>query len=129
MQSFEQKQYHWLRKQLEKSKKADHIILFCHYPFFNKSVDEPEAYSNIGPEYRKKYLSLFESNEVSAVFSGHYHNNTLNSYGKVQLVTTSALGKPLGNAPSGLRIVKIYKDRIEHHYYGIDELPGMVKFD
>jgi 3',5'-cyclic AMP phosphodiesterase CpdA len=125
----EQKQYQWLAKSLNKNRNAKHVILFCHYPFFNNALEEPESYSNIGPEYRKKYLSLFEENGVEAVFSGHHHNNGYATYGKIQLVTTSALGKPLGKAPSGLRIVKIYNDKIEHEYFGLDELPESVKFD
>jgi serine/threonine-protein phosphatase CPPED1 len=128
-QRAEQKQFTWLTRKLNKSRGANHIMLFCHYPFFNKSVDEPDAYSNIGPEYRKKYLSLFESHKVTAVFSGHYHNNALNNYNGVQLITTSALGKPLGKAPSGMRIVKIYNDKVEHEYYGLDELPGSIDFN
>ncbi len=128
MQPDEQKQYKWLTRELDKGRKANHIILFCHYPFFNKTADEPEAYSNIGPVYRKKYLSLFELHKVAAVFSGHHHNNGLSTYNGVQLITTSALGKPLGKAPSGMRIVKIYNDSVEHEYYGLDEVPASVKF-
>jgi 3',5'-cyclic AMP phosphodiesterase CpdA len=124
----EQEQYNWLVKKLRKSQAAQHIILFCHYPFFNKTVDEPTAYSNIDLEYRKKYLELFNTNKVDAVFSGHYHNNSLATYGKTQLVTTSALGKPLGAAPSGMRIVKVYMNRIEHEYFGLEELPDSVHF-
>ncbi len=124
----EQEQFNWLAKKLKKSENAQHIILFCHYPFFNKTVDEPTAYSNIDLEYRKKYLDLFDTNKVEAVFSGHYHNNSLANYGKTQLVTTSALGKPLGKAPSGMRIIKVYSDRIEHEYFGLDELPDSVKY-
>ena len=128
MEKPEQDQYNWLAKKLKKSQKAEHIVLFCHYPFFNKTVDEPTAYSNIDLEYRQKYLNLFKDNKVEALFSGHYHNNKLLNYGQVQLVTTSALGKPLGEAPSGLRIVKIYSDKIEHAYYGLEELPDSVKY-
>jgi len=124
----EQKQYNWLTKRLKKSRGASSIILFCHYPFFNKTVDEPSAYSNIDQEYRKKYLDLFDNNKVDAIFSGHYHNNSLTTYGNMQLVTTSALGKPLGKAPSGMRIVKVYSDRIEHKYYGLEVLPDSVQF-
>ena len=68
------------------------------------------------------------TNKVDAVFSGHYHNNSLTTYGKIQLVTTSALGKPLGSAPSGMRIVKVYVDRINHEYFGLEELPDSVNF-
>jgi len=123
----EQEQFSWLAKKLEESRKAKHMLLFCHYPFFNKTVDEPEVYSNIGTEYRLKYLELFKENGVEAVFCGHHHNNGLATYGNVELVTTSSLGKPLGKAPSGFRIVKVYSDRIEHEYFGLDELPESVE--
>jgi len=125
----EQKQYDWLVKTLSKGKKASHIILFCHYPFFINSSDEPEGYSNIGVENRKKYLVLFATNKLDAIFSGHLHNNAISKFGKIEMVTTSAVGKPLGNVPSGLRIVKVYHDRIDHVYYGLDEIPGSITFD
>ncbi|MCK7531245.1 MAG: metallophosphoesterase [Marinilabiliales bacterium] len=124
----EQEQFNWLVKKIKKSQGKQHIILFCHYPFFNKTVDEPTAYSNIDLEYRKKYLELFNTNKVEAVFSGHYHNNSISTYGKTQLVTTSAVGKPLGAAPSGMRIVKVYMNGIEHQYFGLEEIPDSVKF-
>ena len=124
----EQAQFKWLTKKLKESQGASHIILFCHYPFFNKTVDEPTAYSNIDLDYREKYLDLFNDNKVTAVFSGHYHNNSLSNYRNIQLVTTSSLGKPLGKAPSGMRIVKVYTDRIEHGYYGLEELPDSIEF-
>jgi len=124
----EQEQYNWLVKKLKNSQQAQHIILFCHYPFFNKTADEPTAYSNIDQGFREKYLDLFTDNNVEVVFSGHYHNNSLATYGKTQLVTTSALGKPLGKAPSGMRIVKVYSNRIDHEYYGLEDVPDSVKF-
>lgn len=124
----EQKQYKWLRKRLKESQGASHLILFCHFPFFNLSVDEPNTYSNIDLGDRKKYLNLFNSNKVEAIFAGHYHNNSLSTFGNMQLVTTSALGKPLGQAPSGMRIIKVYSNRIEHEYFGLEELPESVKF-
>jgi len=122
-----QKQYSWLVKKLKESQGASPIILFCHYPFFNKTVDEPTSYSNIDLECREKYLNLFNTNQVDAVFSGHYHNNSCSNFGNMQLVTTSALGKPLGKAPSGMRIVKVYDKSIEHAYFGLDELPESIE--
>ena len=107
----------------------DHIILFCHYPFFIKSFDEPETYSNIGLGDRTKYLDLFSDNKVDAIFSGHLHNNAKANFRKIQLVTTSALGKPLGDAPSGLMIVKVYSNKIDYQYYGLDNVPDSVVFD
>ena len=124
----EKKQFKWLQNQLESGADHKHVIVFCHYPFFIKNVDEPTAYANIDIEYRKKYLDLFASKGVDVVFSGHHHNNILNSYGELELVTTSAAGKPLGNAPSGMRIVKVKKDKIEHSYFGYEELPESIDF-
>lgn len=126
--NFEEAQYEWLKKQLSKSRKFAHTLLFTHYPFFIQSFDEPETYSNISPAGRKKYLGLFADSHVEAVFSGHLHNNAVANFGKIQFVATSAMGKPLGKAPSGLRIVKVYKDRIEHQYYGLDEVPESVNY-
>jgi 3',5'-cyclic AMP phosphodiesterase CpdA len=125
----EQRQYDWLVKTLAKGKKASHIILFCHYPFFINSSDEPEGYSNIGLENRKKYLALFAANKLDAIFSGHLHNNATSKFGKIEMAATSSVGKPLGNAPSGFRIIKVYPGRIDHVYYGLDEIPGSITFD
>ena len=125
----EKKQYDWLVRSLTNGKKAAHIILFGHYPFFLKSEDEPEEYANIGIENRRKYLALFAKNSVEAIFSGHFHDNAISRYGKIELVTTSAVGKPLGSAPSGFRIVKVYPNRIEHIFYGLTEIPETITYD
>ncbi|MBE0654318.1 MAG: metallophosphoesterase [Bacteroidales bacterium] len=125
----EQEQFEWLANEIRENQSSKHIILFCHYPFFNKSVDEPTAYSNIDSEYRKKYLDLFSAGNVDAVFSGHYHNNSLSVYGNTQMVTTSALGKPLGSAPSGMRIIRVYNDRIEHEYFGLEVMPDSINYN
>lgn len=124
----EQEQFAWLAGKLQQNQHKQHIILFTHYPFFNKTANEPTAYSNIDQEYREKYLRLFSNTRVTAVFSGHHHNNGLSTYENVQLVTTSSLGKPLGKAPSGFRIIKVYNDKIEHEFFGLDELPDSVVF-
>ncbi len=124
----EQEQYDWLVNEIRGSQGAQHLLLFGHYPFFKESVDEPTEYSNIDIEDRKKYLDLFNTSKVDAVFSGHSHKNSLSSYGNIQMVTSSALGKPMGPAPSGMRIVKVYSDRIEHEFFGLEEIPDSVKF-
>ncbi|HBE39966.1 MAG TPA: metallophosphatase, partial [Bacteroidales bacterium] len=119
----EQIQRDWLRKRLDDGKRARHIILFGHYPFFIKNPDEPETYSNIGPELREKYLNLFDKYNVTAVFSGHLHNNAGSFTGTTEMIVTSAVGRPLGDAPSGIRIIKVFKDRMTHKYYPLDEIP------
>jgi 3',5'-cyclic AMP phosphodiesterase CpdA len=125
----EQIQYDWLQQKLKKGKSARNIILFGHYPFFIKCPDEAETYSNISLDLRQKYLGLFNKYGVTAVYSGHLHNNAESFSSETEMIVTSAVGKPLGDAPSGVRIIKVYKDRIEHSYYPLDQIPDKVLFD
>jgi 3',5'-cyclic AMP phosphodiesterase CpdA len=125
----EEVQFNWLKKELEGQRKARHIILFGHYPFFIKNPDEAETYSNIGLELRSKYLDLFREYNVSAVFSGHLHNNAVSAGGETEMIVTSAVGRPLGEAPSGIRIIKVFRDRIENNYYSLAEIPDQVTFN
>lgn len=122
----ESAQYEWLENELAKGQHSDHIILFCHYPFFISKPDEPEQYFNIGIKTRDKYLALFNKYGVTAVFAGHYHRNGYGKYGDMEMVTNSALGEPLGKDPRGFRIVKVFKNKIEHPYYNIDSIPSRI---
>lgn len=122
----EQLQYEWLEKELSKGNHAKHKIIFCHHPFFIKASDEPESYSNIAVETRNRYLDLFEKQKVDAVYAGHLHNNGSAKYGNMYMITTSAVGKPLANVPSGIRIIKVYPESIESSYYGLDEIPETI---
>jgi len=124
----EQLQLEWIVKELSKGGGMNQIIVFSHYPLFINAYDEPETYSNISIEIRNKYLDLFKKYNVGAVFAGHLHNNASANYGEMIMVTTSAVGKPLADAPSGLRIVKVHPDRIESDYYSLDELPEIITF-
>lgn len=124
----EQKQLAWLKKELSKGKRAEHIIIFTHYPFFINTEDEKETYSNIAIKKREMYINLFSKYKVGAVFAGHLHNNGKGKAGAMEMITTSAVGKPLGKAPSGMRIIKVYTNRIETSYAGLDENPLTISF-
>jgi len=80
-------------------------------------------------DLRPKYLNLFKKYGVDAVFSGHLHNNAEGYSGDTEMIVTSAVGRPLGDAPSGVRIIKVYKDRITHTYYPLDQIPERVVFE
>jgi len=124
----EEIQFNWMKMELAKAPSTGHIIVFSHYPFFVKLAIEPETYSNISYAKRKKYLSLLSEYHADAVFAGHLHNNSRGSWDDIEMITTSAVGKPLADAPSGLRIIKIYPDHIESSYCGLDEIPEIVTF-
>ena len=63
---------------------------------------------------------------MTAVFAGHLHRNSEAAAGTLQVIATSAVGKPLGKDPSGFRVVKVYADRIEHAYYALDAVPERI---
>ncbi|MCE5347708.1 MAG: metallophosphoesterase [Bacteroidales bacterium] len=122
----EPQQFKWLKKELSKGKASKHIVIFCHHPFFKNAFDEPEGYFNIGTETRNKYLALFKEYNVDAIFAGHLHDNGFARYGNLEMVTTSAVGMPLSKPSSGIRIVKVYSNRLESDFYGLTDIPESV---
>ena len=137
----EELEEHWhtqlafLARELEAARQrgSAHTIVFAHYPFFLYHPDEiwsdedREVGLVIPPERRRVALDLFEQYEVSAVFAGHTHENYYARYGKTQMVTSSAVGYPLGKDPPGYRIVRVYEDRIEHDFHGFDSGPAAIE--
>lgn len=124
-------QERWLRAELEQARqrKHQHVVIFAHHPWFLDTANEPDQYFNIPRERRAAYLSLFQRYGVKHLFSGHYHRNAVAHDGELEAVTTGPVGKPLGEGKSGLRVVIVRDDRIEHRYYDFGELPSRVQLD
>ena len=119
----------WLADRLREassSRSYRHIMVFMHHPLFVATIGEWGEYPR---EVGERWLRLFERHGVRAAFAGHRHRNFLVRSGGFEMVTTSSLGKPFGDDPSGFRIVKVYADRIEHQYYGLDAVPAAVALD
>ncbi len=105
------------------------IIGFVHQPLFLDSPDGLEGYFVIPKTRRPVLLDILKSSNLSAVFAGHLHRNILGSDGAVQMVTSGAVGYPLGDDPSGLRVVKVLEGGIEHRYFGFDDVPNSLTLD
>lgn len=112
----ELQQMDWLKTTLMKQSTKVRKIIFTHHPFFITDIHEKDSYSNIPLAKRMEYMQLFKNNGVKFIFAGHYHNNAQAQHGDIQMITTSAVGKPLGSAKSGFRVVTVYKDSISHKY-------------
>ena len=56
-------------------------------------------------------------------------SNILGSDGALQMVTSGAVGYPLGDDPSGFRVVKVFHGNIEHKYFGFDDVPNSLTLD
>ncbi|MFQ7502292.1 MAG: metallophosphoesterase [Alistipes finegoldii] len=107
----------------QKKRPSRTSLVFAHHPFFLRQIDEPDGYSTISPEKRRRYFELFRETGVQTVFTGHLHDNAETSYDNIGMITTSAVGRPLGDAPSGVRIIVIKDRTIIHRYYPLDEIP------
>ena len=123
-----ERQHAWFTRELERARAsgAKHVVVFQHHPWFLEKPDDADQYFTIPQVRRAPALELMKKAGVRAVFAGHYHRNAHGRDGELEMVTTSAVGKPLGKDPSGFRLVKVYEDRLEHQYYSLDELPGTV---
>ena len=68
-------------------------------------------------------MDLFKEAGVTAVFCGHKHDNYVTADGDMPVVTTSAIGKQLGNAESGIRVIVCHKGKVWHSYLTPEEIP------
>jgi serine/threonine-protein phosphatase CPPED1 len=121
-------QYDWLGRELSKAWNSEHIIIFTHYPFFIVAPDEADQSSNIPLKTRMTYLELFSQFKVGAVFAGHLHKNAYGKSGSTEMITTTSSGKTLGSEPSGLRVIKVYTDKIVTNFYGLEEIPAVIEY-
>jgi 3',5'-cyclic AMP phosphodiesterase CpdA len=106
---------------------ADHILVFVHHPPFLRRPDEEDSFIVVPQAQRRVLLETFHRHRVSAVFAGHWHRNVYGRDGDLEMVTTGSVGYPLGDDPSGLRVVRVYQDRVEHDYFALDAVPDSVK--
>lgn len=115
----------WFKAELEKAKAANaqNVIVFLHISLFLKAGDEADQYFNIPKETRARYLKLLHDNGVRYVFAGHYHRNEEGKDGDLTLITSGPVGKPLGGAKSGLRMITVSGTAITHKYFDFGELP------
>lgn len=72
-------------------------------------------------ERRDAALALLARYGVRATFAGHYHRNAHGwADGGMEMVTTSAVGKQLGDDRSGLRVVRVQQSQLLHEYVALE---------
>jgi 3',5'-cyclic AMP phosphodiesterase CpdA len=99
------------------------VVVFSHHPPFVADADEADNYWNLPRERRRPFLDLLAEHHVDLLLCGHRHRNDRVEHRGVEIVTSSAVGFPLGLDPPGYRMVEITDIGIEHTYYGVDQ-PG-----
>ena len=118
----------WLREQLAETRRsgARHIAVFQHHPWFLFSIAEPNSILNLPKEKRDLYFPLFHEFGVKSLFLGHYHRNAVSRDGDIELVTTGAIGKPRDGAVSGMAVVIVRDQAIEHTFHPLGGVPDKI---
>lgn len=119
----------WLKSQINSPYNPVHKFLFMHHPWFVNTIEDEDSYRMIPKKKRKAYLDLLANANFTATFSGHLHYNLHHQYQGMELITTSALGLPLRDDPSGFRVIKVEKDHIEHAYYDVYKRTQKIKLE
>jgi len=99
---------------------STHILVFGHHPLFTVAPDEPDSYWNVPLERRRPILDLLDAYGARAFFCGHWHRNGGGWDRGLEIVVTGPVGYPLGEDPSGFRIVDVDGDRVVHRYVSLD---------
>lgn len=114
----------WLDKVLQE-KSSKYVLVFQHIPWFLKSPDEEKDYFNTEISVRLKMLEKFHSAGVNKIFCGHYHRNAGGQYKSIEQIVTSAIGLQLSPADrSGVRLVRVTENDIQHQYFAIEDIPS-----
>ncbi len=99
----------------------DHVIVVGHHPLFVAEPDEPDSYWNLPLERREPILALLHRAGVEIGFAGHWHRNSIANDGPFTQITSGPVGYPLGDDPSGYRVVDVSSTAIDHRYLPLQE--------
>ena len=126
------RQMAWLEETLRDAARAgaSHIVAFTHQPLFMVDPEEPDedypwapsppgrpaGYWTVPRARRMPVIELFRRHGVQATFCGHWHRNHEARDGDMVEVLTSSVGYPLGDDPSGIRVVRLTGAGVEHEF-------------
>lgn len=119
----------WFETELAaaRAKNPTHIFVCDHHPWFLGTADEPDKYQNVLLAQRGTYLDLMNRYGVDYALSGHLHHELIGHDRNLTLLTDGPSSKSVATPPVvGLRIIRVYKDRVEHQFYGLDKVPSHV---
>jgi serine/threonine-protein phosphatase CPPED1 len=120
----------WFESELAaaQANKAAHIFVCDHHPFFLTEPGEPDKYQNVPLAQRADYLDLMTRYGVEYALSGHLHHEQAARDGNLTLISCGPISKSVAKPPVvGLRIWRVYPDRVETQFYPLDKVPESVK--
>ena len=83
--------------------------------------DEADNPWSIHKKYRQPLVEIAANHGIKANFAGHWHRNNYAMDKGIDVITSGPVGYPLGDDPSGFRVVEVTSAKIEHKYYSLEE--------
>jgi len=91
-QEMDEEQIAWLKSDLKKNKKADNIFIFYHVPSYLYALQRNEE---------DPFMALFESHNVTTVFTGHHHTYSYLSHNGIEYINVGSSGGGIENHDMG----------------------------
>ena len=112
----------FLGRELEIASRSNvtHKIIFMHHPLYLDNPNEEDNYFVIPLRRRLIILDLLVEYEVTAVCTGHLHKNNYRKFGTTKFISTGSVGYPLGEDPSGIRIIDLSDTKMSHRYISLE---------
>ncbi len=112
----------WLEWEVDRAREEQiQVILLGHHPLFLQDADEEDSYWNLPRDRRHHLLRLIHDGGIRHAFAGHWHRNSVARDGEFEMVTSGPVGYPLGDDPSGFRVVSIEQGRVAHRYSALSD--------
>ena len=123
-------QIDFIKKTLNGLASGKRIIVFMHHPPYIDKKDILSSHQELiyskGISYwtfeeniNNEFFELFTNHSLEYIFTGHLHLNLETNFNNTKIITTSALGLPLGDDPSGYRIIDYIDGKLSYEFYSI----------
>ena len=125
---FDQKKF--IENMLKKITSGKKIIIFMHHPPFidkkdilkmgsDRIHDKDISYWMFEEKIYTDFFNLFKNHKVEFIFTGHLHINLETKFNDTKIISTSAVGVPLGDDPSGYRIIDFKNNDLTYKFFKI----------
>ncbi len=121
-------QIDFIKETLQVFSSSKKIIVFMHHPPFIKENDILSSHKELiyskdlsywifEDKINNEFFELFKDHKLEYIFTGHLHLNLETSFEKTKIITTSALGLPLAEDPSGYRVLDYKDGKLTYDFY------------
>ena len=123
-------QIEFIQNTLKKFSPGKRLIIFMHHPPFidkkdilkmgsDRIHDRDISYWMFEEKIYTDFFNLFNNHNVEYIFTGHLHINLETKFNDTKIISTSAVGVPLGDDPSGYRIIDFENENLSYKFYEI----------